>query len=427
LGGYERNTMTDLYSLADAYKVKNPQSAFVATSQPNPAVQSASQDTPGQDPSGLQDLYQRYAQQSTDYREELKAARARAQQESQAFNDLIKTAVATPAQNAPSKSEIYFRLASAFGAPTRTGKFSESLINAGEAISGYDKEELARQALNKAKAQALQIQLAQANMGAAKEDVTAIRQLAGEEMKDQRAMLVEMLKEKMKTQGPQSSEGKAAWDMGMRPGTPEFSGQVKSLADLNRQVKLGMLGAAQGNVGIAQGNQALSAERLLLEQQKQAEASAAKSKLTPAELKLKIDTENADTASAQVLNDISRAYDLNPHTFDNSIPDRAQRLALEAAGSKAPKVINTRELENLLGLQAVGKLKETFPGAISDGERKELMKLQGIGAMSIEERERVIKRAYVVAKNVRARVQKRLADINAGNIRLTTPTQEAVP
>ena len=125
--------------------------------------------------------------------------------------------------------------------------------------------------------------------------------------------------------------------------------------------------------------------------------------------------------SDKVLGTLKEAYKLNPSTFDTSLGDKAQRTLLEAAGSKDPKVQNTRLLENMLSDQAVAGLKASFGGNPTEGERAIILSLQGIGAKSVEERGKIIKRAYEAAKASRARHAARLADINAGKYRETTP------
>ena len=148
-------------------------------------------------------------------------------------------------------------------------------------------------------------------------------------------------------------------------------------------------------------------------------------KLTPPELKLKTDTEETLAQTDQALINLKKAYSLNPNTFDNSAIDIAQRKLLEAAGSKDPKVIATRELENLLEKAALSQLKATFPGAISNDERKALQDVQGMGAKSKEERALIMKNAYTALKTISERHRKRLNEINQGLYRDTsTPALE---
>jgi hypothetical protein len=127
-------------------------------------------------------------------------------------------------------------------------------------------------------------------------------------------------------------------------------------------------------------------------------------------------------STTQAMNDLKRAYSLNDNVFDASVPDVAQRKLLEAAGSKDPKVLNTREQENLLQKGALAQLKSTFPGAISDAETRTLQALQGINSKSKEEKALIMKNGYRTLKAIEDRSKRRLAEINLGSFRETTPT-----
>ena len=168
---------------------------------------------------------------------------------------------------------------------------------------------------------------------------------------------------------------------------------------------------------IAKGDEAtrLAREKFDLQQKNAA-------KLTAPEMKLKVDAEDMIGQTEQAMANLRRAYALNPNTFDTSVIDSVQRKALEAAGSKDPKVIATRELENILERAALSALKATFPGAISDGERKALMSTVGLGSKSIEERAKIMMSGYEALKSVSERAKARLKRINEGGYRDTTPS-----
>jgi hypothetical protein len=171
-------------------------------------------------------------------------------------------------------------------------------------------------------------------------------------------------------------------------------------------------------MSVQQANQALAMSKF--ENQK-----AQQSKLSPQEMKLKSETEDILTSTDQAMADLKRAYQLNPNTFDTSLGDIAQRKLLEAAGSKDPKVIATREQTNLLSKSAVGKLKTAFGGNPTEGERKILLDLEGIDSKSKEERAIIMRNSYTALKNRREREQKRLNDIKQGLYRDTSaPTGE---
>ena len=137
---------------------------------------------------------------------------------------------------------------------------------------------------------------------------------------------------------------------------------------------------------------------------------------------MKSDLEDQLASGQQSLEDLKQAYKLNTNSFEGGWLDKAQRAALEAAGSKDPKVVNTRVMENLLGAQGLAKLKATFGGAPTEGERAILMELEGIGAKTRKERSEIMMRAYTVLQDRVKREQKRLQQISTGRYRMTEPT-----
>lgn len=400
LGGLnEADQREDFAGLAERYGAQLPQEPA-----PTAAAAPAAQQT-----AGLDSMLAKYLQPAAggmNYGQELAAARKTARTETDAFQKLLKQAIAQPDQP-PSKSELYFRLAAAFADPGKTGSFGEGLGRAAGAVAEQKKAE--REAAKASAAQKLQLGLTaqQAKMQAAKEDVGTLRTLAAEDEKSKRAVTSELLKEWVKKNDPVSTAGKQAQDEGLQPGTPEFQRRVKEISELSIEKQVAAINATVAQIGVA-------AAQLTLAQKKDVRAEEASKKLTPAEVKLKTETEDTLAAADSAIGMLERAYALNPNTFDASLPDQAQRKVLEAAGSKDKKLLNTRELENLLGEQALAKLKATFGGAPTEGERQALLDLQGLGAKSIQERAQVMKNIFRVLRDNRARQRKRLNDINAG-------------
>jgi hypothetical protein len=272
----------------------------------------------------------------------------------------------------------------------------------------------------------------------ARDEVNSIRNLAVEEIKNR---------------GAQSPAGKQAQDEGLTPGTPEFNRRVGEIAQTGIDARLAQLNAtiAQTEATMAGMTRAQSqearataaeeraerkdlraadteTERLALERRRVEAQEAANRRreeesrrLTPKEVDLKTETENVISAADSGMRMLRRAYELNPNTFDTSLPDTLQRKALEAAGSKDPKLLRTRELENILGQQAITQLKTAFGGNPTEGERKILLDLQGLGAKSVQERSAILRNAFSALRSRREREQRRLSDITAGRYRETTP------
>jgi hypothetical protein len=366
----------------------------------------------------LDALLQRYAGDSTDYSSELAEARKTANTESMAFQKMIQEAMKGSADAAPSKAEMYFRLASAFGSPTKTGHFAESLGNVNKELAAYSKEE--RDAKKAQRALQLQMGLEgqKMRMSSAKDDLTTLRTLASEEMKSKRAITAEVIKDFIKSGEPESAAGKQAKDEGLKVGTPEFQTRVNEIAQTSVDAKLAQVTATLAGMSVQQANLALAQSKFQNQQAQQA-------KLSPAEMKLKTEVEDILTSTDQAMLDLKRAYQLNPNTFDTSLADVAQRKVLEQAGVKDPKVIATREQTNLLSKSAVGKLKTAFGGNPTEGERKILLDLEGIDSKSKEERAIIMKNSYSALKMRREREQKRLNEISQGLYRNTSaPTGE---
>lgn len=406
--------MASLQDMASGYGLLSfPGSQMFPPGEAAPAAPAVAVKAPAaQGPEQLLAMLQKYQGGEGAYATELAAARKKSESEAQAFQDLLKQAMTTKSESAPSKAEMYFRLAAAFGTPGKTGNFFENLGAASGVLAAQNKEE--REAEKAARAQRLQFGLMgqQARMTSAKEDLGTLRTLAAEEMKDKRALATEMIKDYVKSGQPQSSAGKQALDEGLKPGTPEYQKRVSQIAELNVDRQMGQIQATLAGIAAQQASAALQGQKFQFQQEQAA-------KLSAPEMKLKTETEDLLAQTAQGYQNIKRALELNPNTFDTSLVDTAQRKALEAVGSKDPKVVNTRELENLLEKASLSQLKATFPGAISNDERMALQATQGMAAKSVEERGKIMTNARDALKNIYARNKKRLNEINQGAYRAT--------
>jgi len=381
-------------------------------------IASPSAAPPGDRNQALVSMLGKYFPQGYDYGPELKTARETMTRESEAFNKLLQDAIKQPQESGPSKAEMYFRLAAAFGAPTKTGNFMESLGTAGGAASKMLEERRASEKETRDRRLQLGLEDQKLRITGAKEDLTTFSQLASEAMKDKRTIATELINDYVKSGQPESSAGKQAKDEGLVPGTPEFQKRVGQIADMNVEKQMLQINAALSNIRTAQDNTALSQQKFNFQQQQA-------TKLTAPEMKLKTDTEDLLAQTSLAYSNLKKALELNPSTFDTSLVDTAQRKALEAVGSKDRKVIDTRELENMLQKAALSQLKATFPGAISNDERNALLATQGLNSMSVEERGRIMTNAANALKSVYARNKKRLNEINLGSYRATQMPGEA--
>jgi hypothetical protein len=404
--------MEDFEQLAEKYDMTGAKPSDIVIMQ-RQEVAAAPKGAPVAAPD-IRAMFQAYMAQprTNDYGGEVRSAREAAKKETDSFNNMITQALNQPG-NGPSKAEMYFRLAAAFGAPTRTGAFSESLAGAAGSMAEFKKEERAAQSADRAAKMQLGIAGAKNRVDAANTDLATVRTLASEEMRDNRAREVKMMEQYLASGKPQSDSGKRAADSGLKPGTPEYNAFVEK--DIKANLEKGDWYKAM-MTGIAGQTLALNKEKMTAQQE-------ASKKLTPKEVQLKRETEDHVAQVDQALVGLDQAFRLNPNTFDASLVDKAQRVALEAVGSKDKKLENTRTMENLLQKAALSQLKETFPGAISNDERKALMAVQGLEAKTIEERKAIMANAYKALKTSRARAAKRLSDVSAGVYRDTSPAQ----
>ena len=369
----------------------------------------------------IQALLDAYGPKDSAYAADLKTARESAKAETDAFAKMLKTAMSSPEDAQSSKAEMYFRLASAFGAPTKTGQFSENLSMVGKELGEYAKNK--RTSAKEKLALALEAQ--KMKMTSAKEDLNTLRALTGEEMKDKRAIATELLKNYIKSGEPQSAAGKQALDEGLVPGTPAYQARVEVIGNMNIEAKMAQINSALSGVSTAAANLSVTQSKLDLERQKFDQQKAQQAKLSPGEVRLKVEAEDTLAQTEQALTNLKKAYSLNPNTFDGSLLDVAQRKLYESAGSKDPKVVATRELENLLKKASLSQLKATFPGAISNDERAALDAVQGLDAKSKDERAVIMKNAFTALKSVSERHRRRLLEINQGVYRDTAaPIEE---
>lgn len=357
----------------------------------------------------LMALMDTYMSKQSPYAEELRAASQKNEQENKAFADMLANAVKNTAQP-PDKSELYFRLAAAFGSPTKTGKFTENLGLASKEMADYSKDQ---RAAKKAEAQMgleMGLEAQKLKVAGARDELNTLRALASEENKDKRAMLQEYIK----SGRPQSEAGKLAIDSGLKAGTPEYNKFVSDY--VQRKLESGdaykeiMAGIAQGNLELRKAVEARQAENA--------------TKLTPAEVKLKAEAETNIGGIDDALMTLQRAYNLNPYTFDGTLAAGAQQLLLEQTNPNDKRVLATREQTNLLSAGGIAKLRASFGGNPTEGERSALLDLEGIDAKSKEERARIMQNTYRLLKQRRTREQKRLNEISAG---LYRETEQSTP
>ena len=138
---------------------------------------------------------------STNYGPQLAAAQQTARSEADAFSNMIRQ-MSERAESPTSRAEMYFRLASAFGAPTRTGQFTENL-----ALAGREMGEVARgRQADEAERRALGLRAQELRMAGARQDLASLQALAGQESAERRAILPRIIEAEVRANTPNARE-----------------------------------------------------------------------------------------------------------------------------------------------------------------------------------------------------------------------------
>jgi len=135
--------------------------------------------------------------------------------------------------------------------------------------------------------------------------------------------------------------------------------------------------------------------------------------LTAPEQKILIASEDIFNSATDTLTKLRRVIDLNPKALEGSLTGFRKQVGSLFA-SDDPAYVATQELDNTLKSMALTMLKSTFPGGISDGERKALMDLQGSSSLPRAARDRIYRNAFEAAQTIAARAKDRMAKTREG-------------
>lgn len=292
---------------------------------------------PAQD---VQDLTQKYDSiDNNPMMQDYIAARKKAREE----NELLRQSLEKHLTGEPvDKSEMWFKLAAALASPTRVQGISEPMARVAQVLGEQKAEERAQR---------------QANQLTALKARQTMAQLSGEEAKD----IGELAAKYAKGNLPLSSAGKAAFDAGLKPGTPEYAAFVKNIASQ----------AEQGS-GPAWANVAINQQRLQndIERQRLVQSKDEKKDISLASKDMQ-SLENA----AQKLADLKTAStNLSEHKGLGGISGMTGYVP-SLAGSEAAQAENAKA--NLdAKLQALGKEVSSMSGSIGAMATQEWTMLQ---------------------------------------------------
>ena len=135
--------------------------------------------------------------------------------------------------------------------------------------------------------------------------------------------------------------------------------------------------------------------------------------LSGSEQKLLVQSEDVLASADDTLGKLRRVMELNPKALEGSLTGfRKQVGSLFSSDDTA--YVATEELDNTLSSMALSMLKSTFPGSVTEGERKALMALQGSSSLPRAPRERIYRNAFAAAQTVAARARDRIQKTQTG-------------
>lgn len=138
---------------------------------------------------------------TTNYGAQLAGAQQNARSETEAFSNMIRQ-MSERAESPTSRAEMYFRLASAFGAPTRTGQFTENLGLAGREMGEYARG----RRTDEAERRALALRAQELRMAGARQDLASLQTLAGQESAERRAINARIIEAQIRANTPSARE-----------------------------------------------------------------------------------------------------------------------------------------------------------------------------------------------------------------------------
>lgn len=135
--------------------------------------------------------------------------------------------------------------------------------------------------------------------------------------------------------------------------------------------------------------------------------------LSATEQKMLLNSEDVIASTEDVLRRLNEVMELSPTALEGGLtPLRKQ--AGQLINSTDPAFLAAIQMDTLLSEIALGELKSTFPGAITEGEREFLVKLKGSSSLPRAAREALWKSAMPRLQRIIQRAQQRIERINSG-------------
>ena len=354
----------------------------------------------------------------------------------------------------PDSAEVAFRLAAAFGRPTKTGGFGETLGNVAEATA----ESLASQRKTKQELEDLTLKydLAASDVQGEKykTQVGALSALARSTPRDRLTEIEKMQEiiddpranQKAKdnaqsritylttrpSSAPKATEVEKLIDKINDPNTPASSKAIlrqrlnklnyiapEAKAEKDKDKPMSPAGKMAADEGLIPGTPEFQARVKKL-------AGEGKGvTLSATEQKELFEAEDQVNAGKTVIINLSKAKELNNKAYSGFGAGARRTMARNIPGVGGSEgVTSTTELENLVLTNGLEQLKATFGGNPTEGERNILLQIQGSLSMGVEERAALWDRAMKMAARRVKTGQDKMKKLQSGAYSRVQPDEE---
>lgn len=312
----------------------------------------------------------------------------------------------------PSKSEKWLALAAALGQPTKTGAFGETLGNVAQTLGKY--KSAGREA-----EQEKQNLLMKYGLEIGSERYKQLQEAANQAGQVYRTVAQASKPRLPQNVGTQIIKGKIV-AISRDPDTGKYTQEVLGDAAPNL-TPTNLTSNGQPVFNSPNGTVLADGTPITQFDEKQTQ-------LSQTELREVFKTEDALNTGLSTIGSLEQALALSDKAFEGSLSDW-RKTAGRFLNSNDPAYIATEDFDNLQIASAIGNLKNIFPGAISNDERKAFNDLQAVSKYPREVRSRIINRALAAAKSLVSRETGRLERLKRGDYsrRGNTPTQKPSP
>lgn len=364
---------------------------------------------PAAAPSGqtpLEVLHQKYLNAGRQPKSaEMTAAEQKVASKNDALIALLKEQAGKTEDNAPSKAEMYFRLAAALAAPTKTGAFTENMGLAAKELADFQKSTTdAKKAAAAAKLQLL-LKTGEIDAQQAKEELDKLRESDKEALGVAQTFAMKEYETEAKKTEPKSETARKLVDAGLTPGTPAFQAEMTKQNEIERKK------AEQTN-------------------QTAVDESARKKKneenLSPQVITMKSKLDNELSTYKEALIQIEEAIKHAQTAFTGSKIDQLKMLGLKnMMGPPDKRVTATERMNAALGsttLQNAASMK----GSLSDKDLSFLKTISGAEMTSKEARDQTLAAARDKLNRAIQRTQEEYKLVSSGKYgQKTTDKEEA--